>query len=140
MIRRPSLAPNAARLAATALAMVPLLAGCAGYKNPDTSIVDAAALPVTCYSAPDCQAKFQRARTWLKAHTSRKIVEDQASLTTERGAASDTSPIFTVTLVPNGASSAVIQFTAECPHGCSPNEDELRGEFNLYLSRSDAAG
>lgn len=120
-----------------ALLAVLVAAGCSTEK-PDPTIADAAALPVTCNTVPVCTAKWKLARQWLEAHTKRKIVESSGVIETAADPA-DRSPSFKVVLAGHGTGSAEIQLVVECRGGCQPSEQELRGEFNLFLSRGDSA-
>lgn len=115
------------------------LTGCVSAPPEDVGVIDAAVLPVTCYSRPDCSAKWLRARAWLAAHTLRPIVATPVSLRTAPRSAADQSPSFTVSFEARTAGSAAITFSEDCRGLCKPSREQMLGEFNLYLSASAPA-
>jgi hypothetical protein len=93
--------------------------------------------PIICISGADCDAKWNRAATWIAANSTFKIqVRTGTTLQTAGPVPSETTPAFTVTKVARGESRFEITFNGGCgnPYRCVPSIAESRARFAQYVA------
>ncbi len=98
--------------------------------------------PVICTMGEDCNNKWQKALTWVRAHAQYSIrTNSDTEITTYGPIEPTTDAGFTITRTQNDATSMAIHFTATCgKNACVPPALELESEFKNYLLTSTDLG
>jgi hypothetical protein len=111
-------------------------AGCStqGQVNPD--VMQIATAPLTCTSKSQCDAWWQRAHTWVTAHSRYEVTSATDSLIQTAGPDGGNRALaFEITKAPNNDGTSTIGFAAHCDSalGCRPNPWEAGADFKQFV-------
>ena len=113
-----------------------LAAGCStqGQVNPD--VMQIATAPLTCTSKSQCDAWWQRARTWVTSHSRYDVTTATDALIQTAGPDGGKRELaFEITKTPNNDGTSTIGFAAHCDSslGCKPNPWEAGADFKQFV-------
>ncbi len=121
------------------ISMVFLLSACAGMSSTQRSQwTRDAGQDLTCSKGPDCEAKWDRALTWVKNNSDASIkIANETIITTDYPYASNEAA-FSITKTEDYPGTYTINFRANCSSffGCSPSILELKASFANYVMKS----
>lgn len=121
----------------TLMAMLCVLAaGCTtqGQVNPD--VMQVATAPLTCNSKSQCDAWWQRARTWVNTHSRYDVTTATDALIQTAGPDGGKRALaFEITKTSNSDGTSTIGFAAHCDSslGCQPNPWEAGADFKQFV-------
>ena len=97
-----------------------------------------AAQPLTCSRGPDCEAKWDRALTWVQNNSESTIDTANESIINVHIPRHSSSAIFTITRTEAEPGTYTINFRAGCSSmlGCTPSILELKASFGNYVMKS----
>jgi hypothetical protein len=118
-------------------------AGCStqGQVNPD--VMQVATAPLTCNSKSQCDAWWQRARTWVNTHSRYDVTAATDALIQTAGPDGGKRALaFEITKTSNNDGTSTIGFAAHCDSslGCQPNPWEAGADFKQFVRGSTASG
>ena len=110
--------------------------GCStrGQVNPD--VMQIATAPLTCDSKSQCDAWWQRARTWVTTHSRYEVATATDTLIQTAGPDGGKRDLsFEITKTPNNDGTSTIGFAAHCDSslGCKPNPWEAGADFKQFV-------
>ncbi|WP_109476705.1 hypothetical protein [Paraburkholderia sp. C35] len=133
---------NKGLIAALCVALsVVAASGCStqGQVNPD--VMQIATAPLTCTSKSQCDAWWQRARTWVSTHSRYDVAASTDTLIQTAGPDGGKRDLsFEITQTPNNDGTSTIGFAAHCDSslGCKPNPWEAGADFKQFVRGNGA--
>lgn len=113
-------------------------AGCTtrGQVNPD--VMQVATAPLTCSSANECNAWWQRAQQWVKTHSKYELETVTDTLIQTSGPGGGKRALaYQITKTANSDGTATIGFAAHCDSslGCKPDPWAAGAAFKQYVRK-----
>lgn len=113
-----------------------LAAGCSTQGQVDPDVMQIATAPLTCTSKSQCDAWWQRARTWVTSHSRYPVATSTDTLIQTAGPDGGKRDLsFEITKTPNNDGTSTIGFAAHCDsaRGCKPNPWEAGADFKQFV-------
>ncbi len=120
-----------------------LAAGCSTRGQVDPDVMQLATAPLTCTTKAECDAWWQRARTWVTSHSSYDVTTVTDTLIQTAGPDGGKRALaYQITKTPNNDGTATIGFAAHCDSslGCRPNPWQAGADFKQFVKDSAASG
>ncbi|WP_341313812.1 hypothetical protein WN982_21035 [Paraburkholderia sp. IMGN_8] len=111
-------------------------AGCSTQGQVDPDVMQIATTPLTCSSKAECDAWWQRAQTWVTAHSKYKVEFTTDTLIQTAGPDGGKRALaYQITRAPNPDGTSTIGFAAHCDGslGCKPNPWAAGADFKQYV-------